>query len=207
MRACIDLALAAPNSSNLQPWEFHWVRSDGLKAEVAKACFGQPAASTAAELVVCVARTATWNEHRKIVLEQLRAQPGTPKSALDYYTKLVPFVYTTGPLDVLGPLKWAMTRTASLVKPLPHVPLSRKDLELWATKSTALACENLMLAIRAHGFDSCPMEGFAEAPIKRALKLSRDARIVMVVGAGRRAEGGIYGPQHRVPRERVAFEH
>lgn len=27
MKACLELALLAPNSSNLQPWEFYWVRS------------------------------------------------------------------------------------------------------------------------------------------------------------------------------------
>lgn len=27
MNDCLDLALLAPNSSNLQPWEFHWVRT------------------------------------------------------------------------------------------------------------------------------------------------------------------------------------
>ena len=27
MNKCLDLALLAPNSSNMQPWEFYWVRS------------------------------------------------------------------------------------------------------------------------------------------------------------------------------------
>ena len=26
MRACLELTVLAPNSSNLQPWEFYWVR-------------------------------------------------------------------------------------------------------------------------------------------------------------------------------------
>ena len=30
------------------------------------------------------------------------------------------------------------------------------------SKSTALACQNFMLALVAEGFDSCPMEGFDE---------------------------------------------
>ena len=32
-------------------------------------------------------------------------------------------------------------------------------MAVWAHKSTALACENLMLSLRAYGYDSCPMEG------------------------------------------------
>ena len=27
MKKCLEIALLAPNSSNLQPWEFYWVRS------------------------------------------------------------------------------------------------------------------------------------------------------------------------------------
>jgi len=48
-----------------------------------------------------------------------------------------------------------------------------------------------MLALRAAGYDSCAMEGFDEPRVKRLLKLPRAARVVMVIAAGRRAEGGV----------------
>ena len=54
---CLDLAMLAPNSSNLQPWEFYWPKSADKKRQVVEACLGQPAASTAAEIIVVVART------------------------------------------------------------------------------------------------------------------------------------------------------
>ena len=31
MMECLELALLAPNSSNLQPWEFYWVRDKKKK--------------------------------------------------------------------------------------------------------------------------------------------------------------------------------
>ena len=31
MKECLELALLAPNSSNLQPWEFFWVKSKEKK--------------------------------------------------------------------------------------------------------------------------------------------------------------------------------
>lgn len=37
---------------------------------------------------------------------------------------------------------------------------SHQDLFKWATKNTALACENLMIAAEAVGLNTCPMEGF-----------------------------------------------
>ena len=60
---CLDIALLAPNSSNLQPWEFHWVRTPEKRTNLNKACLSQAAANTAAELIVCVARTQTWRRN------------------------------------------------------------------------------------------------------------------------------------------------
>ena len=48
VREALDLALLAPNSSNLQPWEFHWVRTPKMRAALVEACLSQPAAKTAA---------------------------------------------------------------------------------------------------------------------------------------------------------------
>ena len=55
--ACLDLALLAPNSSNLQPWTFYLVQSPAKKKQLVKACLNQLAAKTAAELIICIART------------------------------------------------------------------------------------------------------------------------------------------------------
>ena len=32
MRKCLKASLKAPNSSNLQPWEFYWIRNQEKKA-------------------------------------------------------------------------------------------------------------------------------------------------------------------------------
>ena len=34
MRKCLELTVLAPNSSNLQPWEFYWVRSENKKEKL-----------------------------------------------------------------------------------------------------------------------------------------------------------------------------
>lgn len=49
---CLDLALLAPNSSNLQPWTFYVVQNPSKKKQLVKACLGQLAAKTASELIV-----------------------------------------------------------------------------------------------------------------------------------------------------------
>ena len=58
-----------------------------------------------------------------------------------------------------------------------------------------------MLALRAHGFDSCPMGGFDEPAMKRLLNLSNDQHIIMMIGAGERADNGVYNTQFRFDQE------
>ncbi len=207
MRRCLDLAMLAPNSSNLQPWEFYWVRDEEKKQELARLCLGQPAATTARELVVCVARLDTWERNRQLMLQQLEApESQAPESALSYYRKLVPLAYKQGPLYLLGPVKRLLLWFMALKKPMPRGPAGKSDMRVWAHKSTALACENLMLAFRAFGFDSCPMEGIDETRIRKMLDLPRGAEISMVISAGQRAAGGIYGPQIRFDNSLFVFE-
>ncbi len=207
MRRCLDLTLLAPNSSNLQPWEFYWVRDTEKKKELARLCLGQPAATTAQELVVCVARLDTWQANQQRMLEMLEApDSGAPEAAITYYRKLVPIAYRQGPLYLLGPLKKLMLNLLAIGKPLPRGPAGRGDMRVWAHKSTALACENLMLALRAWGFDSCPMEGLDEKRVKKLLQLPRGAEVCMVISAGKRAGNGVYGPQIRFDKSLFLFE-
>ncbi|MDE2511651.1 MAG: nitroreductase family protein [Elusimicrobia bacterium] len=200
VREVLELALLAPNSSNLQPWEFYWVRTPEKRARLVEACLSQPAASTAAELIVCVARTGTWPDMRARMLKTLDGQKGVPAAVRDYYRKLVPFVYTVGPLGLLARLRGLAMFCVGVFKPVPREPSSRAQLATWAVKSTALACENIMLGFRARGWDSCPMEGMDSSRIKKLLGLPRDAAVVMVISAGKRARTGVYGPRLRFER-------
>lgn len=199
---CLDMALLAPNSSNLQQWEFYRISTPEIKKQVAFACFSQSAAVTASELIVCVARRDTWRRHSKQMLEEFAKLPlPTPKVALTYYQKLVPFVYTVGWFNFLTPFKWLLNTVLGWFKVVPREPISSFGLKVWAAKSVALACENLMLAFRAHGYDTCPMEGFDSKRVKSILNLPCKADVVMIISAGKRADGGVYGPRLRFPRE------
>lgn len=202
VRDCLELALLAPNSSNLQTWEFYRIITPKIKEEVAYACFSQPAATTASELIVCVAVPSNWKKSCKQMLEVFKTLPvPTPKSALLYYSKLVPFVYTVGFFNILTPLKWLINTVLGFFKVVPREPISSFGLTTWAVKSCALACENLMLAFRSHGFDTCPMEGYDVCKVKKAIGLTSKEKVVMIIAAGKRAEGGLYGPQIRFPSD------
>jgi nitroreductase len=207
MRKCFDLTLLAPNSSNLQPWEFYWFRDEQKKKELARLCLGQPAATTAQEMVACVARLDTWKRNRRMMLEKLETtDTHAPEAAMTYYRKLVPLAYEQGPFYLLGPIKKLFFNFLALSRPMPRGPASKADMRVWAHKSTALACENLMLSLRACGFDSCPMEGIDERRIRKLLKLPRAAEVCMVISAGKRADNGIYGKRIRFDKSLFVFE-
>ena len=199
---CLDLALLAPSSSNLQPTEFYWVKSLDKKQELVKACLSQPAAKTAAELVVVVSRLKTWPAMRKRMLDLFnKSSTPVPHSARMYYEKLVPLVYGQGIFGIKGLIKRVAIFFRGLSEATPREPVCKADMRVWAHKSSALACENYMLAMRAHGYDTCPMEGFDREKIKRLLQLPRDAEVTMVISAGKRAKDGVYGPRIRFERE------
>lgn len=203
VQKCLQAALLAPNSSNLQPWEFYWIHSEEAKKEVSAICLSQPAATTAPVLIACVARTNTWKKSRDQMLEQFAKAESEgaviPKSAKAYYQKLVPFFYTMGFLSVLGYLKKVLFFFRGIKEATPREPTSNNDMKIWAVKSTSLACQNLMMAFSAAGYDSCPMEGYDSTRLKKFLKLPSDAVPVMVISAGKRSTRGIYGPRFRFP--------
>lgn len=199
---CLHNALLAPNSSNLQPWELYWVKSPEKKKALVYACLNQIAAKTAAELFVVVARTDTWKSHAKEMLRIFSKAKNVPEMAKKYYSQIVPFVYSQGPFSILGFFKRILFFLKGLSSPIVREPVQKSHLRLWAVKSTALAAENLMLSLRAYGFDSCPMEGYDSKRIKKLLGLGRNASVVMVISAGRRAPGGIYGDRIRFSSER-----
>jgi len=203
IQKCLDLALLAPNSSNLQPWQFFWVKSEKKREQLNKFCLNQPAARTAPEIIVTVARPDMWKTTRKLMLNEFKNNKDVkiPKSAIQYYNKIVPLAYNQGPLGIIGIFKKVFFFISGLKKPTPRGPASNADMRAWAHKSTALACENLMLAFRSHGYDTCPMEGLDEKRVHKLLNLPKKARICMAISVGKRAENGIYGPRVRFDRD------
>ena len=201
MLKCLELSLLSANSSNLQPWEFYWVKDLEKKNKLINYCLGQPAAATAQELVVCVARPDNWKLNTQTMLDMFKEKE-LPQAVSTYYTKIVPLAYNQGFWGLFGVIKKISTFFIGFRRPIPREPVSFNDMKIWAQKSTALACQTLMLSLRAFGYDSCPMEGIDSLRIKKLLKLPKKAQICMVISAGKRAKNGVYGKRYRLPQER-----
>ncbi|MDX1799396.1 MAG: nitroreductase family protein [Marinobacter sp.] len=197
LQDCLELAILAPNSSNLQPWQFIVVQTPEIRARLAEACLGQNAARTAPLLIAVVARTDTWRAHSQRNLDEW-PEPTVPGIVDKYYRRIAPVHYNQGPLGLFGLAKRAAGLVAGLRRPVPREPYSPGAMRVWAAKSTALAAQNLMLALRAHGFDSCPMEGFDACRVRRVLDLKGSGKqVIMVLAAGKRADNGVYNRQYR----------
>ena len=93
MRKCLKASLLAPNSSNLQPWEFYWIRDKEKKDKIVEACFSQNAAKTAQEIVVAVARIDTWKRNRDLIIEDYKKRNKLIPMVDKYYNKIIPYAY------------------------------------------------------------------------------------------------------------------
>jgi len=202
----LDAALKAPNSSNLQPWEFYWVRSSNKKSALVDACLFQGTAKSADHLVVAVSRIDTWRRNRDLFVEQLNTTEPISDDLKSYYYKIIPFLYTQGLFGILGFLKWTIFSVIGLFRPVVRSPRFKSELFEVVTKTTALACQNFMLAITAQGYGSCPMEGFDEKRVKKILNLNSSCHVVMVISVGDADPSGVFGEQHRIDRELVVHE-
>ena len=212
VKECIRQATLAPTSSNLQLWEFYHITQENTKKALAKACLNQNAARTATQFVVAVARKDKWKSRVKANLAFLNQQfdqqeirdSKREKMAKNYYTKIIPTLYTDF-LGILGVLKRFFATIQGISKPM-YRQVMQSDLDIVAHKSTALAAQNFMISMAANNYDTCPMEGFDSKRVKAILGLPSAAMITMVISCGIRGKGGVYGPQFRVPFNEVYFE-
>jgi len=200
----LNAARHAPSSFNAQPYKFYWVQSPAKKAAVAKLCLGQKPAATASALVVAVADLGSLSATSQAQLEWMRRSNFTAEKIRDYErkAKIGRILFMPGPFGIFAAIKRALFRLLNLRMVMGMPPLSRQDLFKWATKSTSLACQNLMIAAEALGMNTCPMEGFDGRRLSKYLRLSgRRHEIVMVIAIGKKSCAHNEPPQWRRPLE------
>ncbi|MDT7830782.1 nitroreductase family protein [Flavobacteriaceae bacterium S356] len=210
VRKCIEQASLAPNSSNMQLWEFYHITSKEVIQKIAPYCFNQNAAKTAQELVVFVTRKDLWRKRAKANLGMIDTLfPPQPKSKQSnrekvsrrYYGKIVPFAYSDF-LGIYGWFKYLMILIVGLFKPI-YREVRARDMRVVVHKTCALAAENFMISMAAVGYDTCPMEGSDTWRVKRLLGLPLGANINMIVSCGIRKPEGVYGDRFRIPFKEV----
>ncbi len=212
VKHCLELATLAPNSSNMQLWEFYHVTQAPLLAEISEACLNQSATSTASQVVVFVTRQDLHKKRAQFVLdfEKENIKKYSPEDRQEkrindrkmYYGKIIPFLYARF-FGIIGALRLLITRAVGLFRPIVR-QVSENDMRVVVHKSCALAAQTFMIAMANEGYDTCPLEGFDSKRIKKALNLPYSAEINMVISCGiRKGNEGIWGERCRVPFEEV----
>jgi nitroreductase len=196
----LNAARYAPSSFNSQPYRLYWVESAAQKTMVANLCLGQKPAETASALVVAVADLGSLSSTTQAQAEWMRRSNFSEAKIRDYErtAKIGRILFMTGPFGVFAAVKHAIFRLLNVWKVMGMPPLYRQELFKWATKSTSLACQNLMIAAEALGMNTCPMEGFDGRRLSQYLELSsRCHEIVMVIAIGKKSRAYTDPPQWR----------
>lgn len=200
----LDAARLAPSSFNSQPYRFYWVESPAPRNIAAQLCMAQMPAKTASALVVVVADIGALDHTAQKQLAWMRESGFSQKKISDQAmkAKIGKWLFAPGWFGIFGVIKWLLFRLLNIFKTMGMPPTSRRSQFKWAMKSTSLACENLMLAAEALGFNTCPMEGFDGRRLGRFLGLSpKYHEIVMVIAIGKKSPHHIDEPQWRRPLE------
>ena len=211
VKHCIELATLAPNSSNMQLWEFYHITNPEILKKLSVACLNQGAATTAQQMVVFVTRQ---DLHRKratkmVELETQNVLKNSPKEKQEkrtkswkmYYGLVIPFLYARF-LGILGVFRKILVNIIGFFRPVPY-QVSENDMKVVVHKTCALAAQTFMLAMASEKYDTCPMEGFDSRKVKSILKLPLGAEINMIVSCGIRDEKGVWGDRMRIPFDEV----
>jgi nitroreductase len=204
-------SILSPNSSNLQLWEFHWIKSAEKIREFIPLCLNQKAASTAKQMVVFVCRADKWKERAKWNYDRFSERVAgekdeVRKGGMKYYGKLIPLIYTNDPFGLFAMVRSIISTIIGLQRPFFRTGGKAKQ-RIMVHKSCALAAQTFMLSVAAEGFHTCPMEGFDEVRVRRAINLPRGAEINMIISVGKGTPEGVWGPRVRVPEEEVIVKH
>ncbi|MBC7616189.1 MAG: nitroreductase family protein [Pedobacter sp.] len=211
VKHCIELATLAPNSSNLQLWEFYHVINPEILMKIATACLNQESATTAQQIVVFVTRQDLYRKRAKKMMELetqnvLKNSPTLKqekrvKSWKMYYGKIMPFLYVRF-FGLFGIFRKIIVNIIGLFRPIVY-QVSENDMSVVVHKTCALAAQTFMLAMANENYDTCPMEGFDSRKVKAILKLPYGAEINMIISCGIRDEQGVWGDRMRIPFDEV----
>jgi nitroreductase len=211
VKRCIELATLAPNSSNMQLWEFYHVIDTTILKKLSVACLNQGAATTAQQMVVFVTRQDLYRKRaaKMLALETHNVLKNSPevkqakriKTWNLYYGKVMPFLYMSF-FGFYGIIRKIFVNIIGLFRPIVY-QVSENDMRVVVHKTCALAAQTFMLAMANENYDTCPMEGFDSKKVKGILKLPYGAEINMVVSCGIRDENGVWGERMRLPFDEV----
>lgn len=157
IREIIDIANLSPSSYNLQPWEVVVVQDPARKEALKKCAFNQAKAVEASAVLIVVANPNAVEENVDRVL----------KSWVE--------------LGFMKPEEAESNRKA------PFSLYGERDSEkrrMFAVKNASFFAMSIMIAARALGFETHPMDGFVEDMVKKEFNIPEDRMIPLLIALG-----------------------
>ncbi|MDA3855715.1 MAG: NAD(P)H-dependent oxidoreductase [Candidatus Woesearchaeota archaeon] len=150
-----EIVRFSPSSFNFQPWKIKVIDDNDMFVELEKASLFNKQISNCSHLFVfCVPKDL---EEKKSKLLELMGENGMPQETLDFYDNLL--------------VKWFEN-------------YSEQDKINFATNQAYIALENLMMAAKSFGVDSCPIEGFEKDKYQKYLEIPEEYVPVVICPIG-----------------------
>jgi nitroreductase len=178
----LEAARWAPSGFNLQPTHFVVVTDPGVKARLHRACMGQRQVLEAGATVVFTGDRRVVANHFERVLKQDREAGAIDAAYERMLRRYVPLFFNRGPLGAGWLWKAAVEGLVARFVPVPS--FQAVHTSFWLAKQVCLSAMAFMLAARAAGLATCPMEGFGERSVRRALGIPSSQTVVLVVAVG-----------------------
>ncbi len=178
----LEAARWAPSGYNLQPTHFVVVTDPAVKQKLYGPCMQQRQVLEAGATVVFTGDRRAAVNHFERVLRQDREAGAINEAYEALLRRVVPLSFNRGPLGFGRLWKAALEFAVGPFLPIPSIPAVH--LDYWLAKQVSLAAMAFMLAAHAAGLATCPMEGFGERQVRRALGIPSSHNVVLVIPVG-----------------------
>jgi nitroreductase len=178
----LEAARWAPSGFNLQPIHFVVVTEHAAKERLYPACMQQRQILEAGATVILTGDRRVVANNFERVLEQDREAAAISEEYESLLRRVVPLSFDQGPFGLGWLWKAAVEVAASPFTPIPSVQAIHKNY--WLAKQAGMSAMAFMLAAHAAGLSTCPMEGFGERQVRRALSIPDTHSVILVIPVG-----------------------
>lgn len=179
---CLEAARWAPSGFNLQPTHFVVVTDPAVKQLLFRPCMRQRQVVEAGATVVFTGDRQVVANQFEEVLRQDREAGAINQAYEALLRRAVPLSFHRGPLGISGLWKRLAELVAAPFTPIPNIQAVHMDY--WLAKQVSLSAMLFMLAAHVAGLATCPMEGFGERQVRRALGIPSTHQVVLVIPVG-----------------------
>jgi nitroreductase len=178
----LEAARWAPSGYNLQPTHFVTVTDPRTRERLYRPCMSQGAVVDAPATVVFAGDRQAHRTRFERALRLDLEESAIPPAYADDLRRYVKLGFSTGPVGLGWLLRATVFPLLRWFTPMPSLPAVHR--RYWVTKQVMLAAMSFMLAAKAAGLGTLPMEGFDEGRVRRLLGIPRRFEVPVIVAVG-----------------------